>query len=97
MNTGRESMKFRWDEDKAASNLSKHGVSFGEAKSVFDDPLYVDFYDPDHSGSEERYLIIGASNRGRLLIVSYTERGDSTRLISAREVTRSEREAYEEG
>jgi uncharacterized protein len=64
---------------------------------VFDDPLYIDFYDPDHSEEEARYLIIGASNRRRLLIVSYTERDDSIRLISAREVTRSEREAYEEG
>ena len=64
---------------------------------MFDDPLYVDFYDPDHSEDEARYLIVGASNRRRLLIVSYTERGDSIRLISAREVTRSEQEAYKEG
>ncbi len=90
-------MQFEWSENKAASNLSKHGVSFEEAKTVFDDPLYVDFYDPDHSEDEERYLIVGESNRGRLLIVSYTERGDSIRLISARELTRTEREAYEEG
>ena len=90
-------MQFEWSENKAASNLSKHGVSFEEAKTVFDDPLYVDFYDPDHSEDEERYLIVGKSNRGRLLIVSYTERGDSIRLISARELTRTEREAYEEG
>lgn len=90
-------MKFEWDENKADKNLSKHGVSFEEAKTVFDDPLYIDFYDPDHSEDEARYLIVGESNRRRLLIVSYTERGDSTRLISAREVTRSEREAYEEG
>lgn len=90
-------MQFGWDENKAASNLSKHGVSFEEAKTVFDDPLYVDFYDPDHSEDEERYLIVGESNRERLLIVSYTERGNSIRLISAREVTRTEREAYEEG
>jgi uncharacterized protein len=90
-------MQFEWNNDKAASNLSKHGVSFEEAKTVFDDPLYVDFYDPDHSEEEERYLIVGQSNRGRLLIVSYTERRDSIRLISAREVTRTEREAYEEG
>lgn len=62
----------------------------------FDDPLYIDFYDPDHSEDEERYLIIGESNQGRLLIVSYTERDDLTRLISAREVTRAERESYEE-
>ncbi|NMG21157.1 BrnT family toxin [Brasilonema bromeliae] len=90
-------MKFEWDDNKAAKNLSKHGVSFEEAKTVFDDPLYVDFYDPDHSDEENRYLIVGQSNRGRLLIVSYTQRGDSIRLISAREVTRAEREAYEEG
>jgi uncharacterized protein len=90
-------MKFDWDKHKAASNLSKHGVSFDEAKTVFDDPLYVDFYDPDHSDDEERYLIIGMSNQGRLLIMSYTERDESTRLISARVVTRAEREAYEEG
>ena len=90
-------MQFDWDKNKAARNLSKHGVSFEEAKTVFDDPLYVDFYDPDHSESEERYLIVGESDRGRLLIVSYTEREDSVRLISAREVMRTEREAYEEG
>ncbi len=90
-------MQFEWSENKAAGNLSKHGVSFEEAKTVFDDPLYVDFYDPDHSEDEERYLIVGESNRGRLLIVSYTERGDSIRLISARELTRTERSAYEEG
>lgn len=90
-------MEFDWDENKASSSLSKHGVSFEEAKTVFNDVLYVDFYDPDHSGDEERYLIIGESNRERLLIVSYAEREVLIRLISAREVTRSEREAYEEG
>jgi uncharacterized DUF497 family protein len=89
-------MQFEWNNEKAESNLAKHGVLFEEAKTVFDDPLYVDFYDPDHSEDEERYLIVGQSNRGRLLIVSYTERGDAIRLISAREVTRTEREAYEE-
>ncbi len=90
-------MNCEWDENKAAANRSKHGVSFEEAKTVFDDRLYVDFYDPDHSDEEDRYIIIGASRRGRLLIVSYTERGDAIRLISAREVTRGEREVYEEG
>lgn len=90
-------MQFEWNESKAARNLSKHEVSFEEAETVFDDPLYVDFYDPDHSEDEERYLMVGQSSRRRLLIVSYTERGDSRRLISAREVTRTEREAYEEG
>ena len=90
-------MKYEWDENKAVKNLAKHGVSFSEAKTIFDDPLYVDFYDLDHSEAEERYLIVGESNRGRLLIVSYTERRTSIRIITAREVTKLEREAYEEG
>ncbi len=89
-------MDFEWDKSKAASNLSKHGVSFEEAKTIFNDPLYVDFYDPDHSENEDRYLIVGRSNQDRLLIASYTERDNSIRLISARVVTLSEREAYEE-
>jgi len=88
-------IQFEWDETKARSNLSKHKVSFAEAKTVFDDPLYVDFYDPDHSEDEERFLIIGQSQRGRILVVSYTERMDKTRLISAREATRREKDAYE--
>ncbi|MEI6328643.1 MAG: BrnT family toxin [Pseudanabaena sp. ELA645] len=82
-------MKFEWDKNKATKNFSKHGVSFNEAGTVFDDP--------HHSDDEDRYLIVGASNRGRLLIVSYTERRDSIRIISTREVTRAEREVYEEG
>ncbi len=90
-------MEFEWDEEKAAANLAKHGVSFEEAISVFDDPLYVDFYDPDHSLNEHRYILIGESQQWRLLIISYTERDAVTRLIGAREVTRSEREMYEEG
>ena len=90
-------MEFKWDDKKAAANLANHGVSFDEAKTVFDDPLYVDFYDPDHSYDEHRYLIVGESRQGRLLIVSYTEREDAVRLISAREVTLAERKAYEKG
>jgi uncharacterized protein len=90
-------MEFEWDENKAAKNLSKHGVSFDEAKTLFDDVLYANFYDPDHSDDEERYLIIGESCQGRLLIASYIERGEAIRLISARKVTQSERELYEEG
>lgn len=90
-------MEFEWDEEKATANLAKHKVAFEEAKTVFDDPLYVDFYDPDHSYEEHRYLIVGQSQQGRVLIVSYTERGETTRLISAREVTVTERKAYEEG
>jgi uncharacterized DUF497 family protein len=90
-------MEFEWDEEKAAANLAKHDVSFDEAKTVFNDPLFVDFYDPDHSFDEQRYIIIGESREKRLLIVSYTERDDVMRLISAREVTKSERETYGEG
>lgn len=89
-------MEFEWDEEKSANNLAKHGVSFEESQTVFDDPLYVDFYDPDHSYDEDRYLIIGRSIRDRLLIVSYTERGEAIRLISSREATRRERSTYEE-
>jgi uncharacterized DUF497 family protein len=88
-------MEFEWDKEKAAINLAKHGVSFEEAKTVFDDLFYVDFYDPDHSTDEHRYLIIGESQHGRLLLISYTERDNKVRLISAREATRTERETYE--
>jgi len=90
-------MNFDWDESKAQANLAKHGVTFDEAKSIFADPFYVDFYDPDHSDEEERYIIIGQSQRQRLLVVSYTERQQQVRLISAREATRREKQAYAEG
>lgn len=90
-------MDYEWDEEKAARNLEKHGISFADAATVFDDQLYVDFYDPDHSSDEQRYLVIGMSREGHLVIVSYTERNDVIRLISAREVTSAERKAYEEG
>ena len=89
-------MQFEWDSAKAVANLSKHGISFDEAKTVFTDPLFVDFYDPDHSYEEHRYIIVGQSQQGRLLMVSYTERDDTIRIISSREATTSEREAYEE-
>ncbi|MDS4020798.1 MAG: BrnT family toxin [Candidatus Competibacter sp.] len=89
-------MNFEWDGNKAAANLLKHGVSFDDAKTVFNDPLYVDFYDPDHSDEEHRYIMMGMSLQSRLLLVAYTERGDAVRLISAREATRAERKAYEQ-
>lgn len=89
-------MEYEWDENKAATNLSKHGVSFVEARTVFDDPLYVDFYDPDHSQGEHRFIMLGKSTQGRLLFVSYMERNNAIRLISAREATLSERKAYEQ-
>ena len=90
-------VNFEWDKGKAEANLGKHGVSFEEARAVFDDPLYADFYDPDHSDDEHRYIIIGQSKQGRLLLVSYAERGGVLRLISSRGVTPAERRAYEEG
>ena len=90
-------MTFEWDQQKAQSNLVKHNVSFEEAQTVFDDPLYVDFYDPDHSQNENRYIIIGASSMGHTLLVSYTERGNITRIISAKKVTKQEFKAYQEG
>ena len=89
-------MKYEWDSNKAVANLSKHGVSFEEAKTVFDDTLYVDFYDPDHSYSEYRFILLGESIQGRLLFVSYTERNNVIRIISTREATQSERKVYEQ-
>lgn len=88
-------MKFEWDETKAAMNLAKHGIAFDEAKTVFNDPLQVDFYDKHHSKDESRYIIIGKSALGRLLLVSYTERNTKIRLISARKTTSSEYKNYE--
>ncbi len=89
-------MQFEWNAEKVKANLKKHGVSFDEAKTVFDDPLFVIFAEPDHSFEENRFIIMGESNQNRLLVVSYTERPPKTRLISAREATRPERKKYEE-
>ncbi|MGH9427078.1 MAG: BrnT family toxin, partial [Terriglobia bacterium] len=82
---------------KAGKNFVQHGVQFQEAQTVFDDPLYVDFFDPDHSDDEKRFLRVGQSRAGRFLVVSYTERRNSVRLISAREATPRERKDYEQG
>lgn len=84
------------DEQKAEANLKKHEVSFDEAKTVFDDLLFIIFADPGHSVEENRFIIMGESNQNRLLVVSYTERPPKTRLISARKATRAERKKYEE-
>jgi uncharacterized DUF497 family protein len=89
-------MKFDWDPKKAATNLRKHKVFFHEAATIFRDVLSVTMPDPDHSHDEERSITIELSNQRRLLIVAHTERGDRIRIISARELTRSEREANEE-
>ena len=90
-------MDVEWDEAKAESNLHKHNVTFGEAATVFNNPLAVTFFDPDHSDNEERYLTIGESAKGRVLIVSHTDRGRTIRIISARQATRAERRKYEDG
>lgn len=89
-------MEFEWDPQKAAKNLRKHKVPFTEAATVFGDPLSVTVADPDHSMEEDRFIIVGQSYRRRLLILSLAERGDRIRIISARELTRAERRAYEE-
>ena len=88
--------EFEWDPGKAASNLAKHGVSFEEASTSFDDPLGGILDDPRHSASEPRYILLAMSDRGRLLSTMFTERGDVIRIISARRATRAERQAYEE-
>lgn len=89
-------MKFEWDQSKAASNLNKHGVSFEEAKTVFDNPLAVIFDDEVHSVDEQREIMIGHSRQNRLLLIAFTERSGNVRIISARLATRNEREDYEQ-
>jgi len=90
------SPSFEWDETKALSNQQKHGVSFEEAATVFANPLAAIFDDPDHSQDEPREIIVGHSDRNRMLIVSFTERGGAVRIISARVATPRERKDYEE-
>lgn len=87
---------FEWDEQKAASNEIKHAVTFDEAATVFGDSFAISFVDERHSESGLREIVIGHSERGRLLVVSFTERHGSVRLISARKATRNERHRYEQ-
>jgi uncharacterized DUF497 family protein len=89
-------VNFEWHSKKATKNLKKHRVSFKEAATVLGNSLSITYPDPDHSIDEHRFITIGESRRGRLLIVAHTERGDNIRIISAREVTRQERQFYEE-
>ena len=89
-------MEFEWDPKKEAKNIRRHKVTFREAATVFGDTLSITVPDPDHSEDEDRYIIIGLSQRHRLLMVSHTERGEWTRIISARPLTPTELEAYEE-
>jgi len=90
------SLQFTWEPQKAASNLRKHKVGFPEAATAFADPLSLTISDPDHSVGEERFVLIGQSERRRLVVVAHVERGDLIRLISARLATRRERKTYEE-
>jgi len=90
-------MEFEWDETKAESNERKHGVTFTEAMTVFADPLSVTGYDPRHGDDEDRFLTMGTSVAGQLLVESHTDRVDSIRIISARGATRRERKDYEDG
>jgi uncharacterized protein len=87
---------FEWDPLKATKNLRNHGVSFDEARTVFNDPLARIFDDPEHSADEAREIIIGHSIMHRLLIVPFTERGSAIRVISARVATKREQRDYEE-
>jgi uncharacterized protein len=89
-------LEFEWDPAKAEINLRTHGVSFDQATTVLRDTLSITIADPDHSHSEDRFIDIGMSHRGQLLVVSYTERKDRIRIISARPASRAERKTYEE-
>jgi len=90
-------MDFEWDDAKAESNERKHGVSFAEAATAFADPLSLTGYDPGHSDDEDRYITMGTSTAGRLLVISHTDRGNKVRLLSVREASRRERRDYEDG
>ncbi len=86
---------FEWDAKKAQSNLKKHGIAFDEGLTVFLDPLSITINDPDHSDQEQRHIDIGTSDRGRVLVVVYTERSANLRIISCRKATVAERQFYE--
>jgi len=88
--------QYEWDEDKARINLRKHRVSFQEGATIFNDLLVATLPDPDHSHDEQRYIAIGRSVRGQILVVVFTEREDKIRVISCRKATPRERRAYEE-
>jgi uncharacterized DUF497 family protein len=87
---------FEWDPDKAEKNISKHEVDFDEASSIFDDPMFITFLDEEISINEERYITLGLSDRGRMLLVAHAERKDRIRIISARKATKNEEKFYQE-
>ena len=86
---------FEWDEEKARANLKRHRVGFDETVTVFTDPFSITIHDPEHSSDEQRYIDIGSSDKRRVLVVVYAERGSNIRIISCRRATRSERKLYE--
>ena len=89
-------LQFEWDPNKATRNVEKHQVSFEEAATVFDDLLFITVIDEEHSVEEERYITIGLSQRGRLLLVAHTDRAGQIRIISARKATKREEKFYAE-
>ena len=88
-------LTYEWDKRKEAANIRSHGVSFHEASTVFLDLLSMTFYDPDNSEDEDRFITLGIATTGKLLFVSHTDRGTVTRIVSAREATKKERDGYE--
>jgi uncharacterized DUF497 family protein len=90
------SLEFEWDPAKAQENSRNHGATFEEAVTVFGDPSARIFDDPEHSGDETREIIVGYSQKQRLLLVSFTERAPKVRIISARPATRRERQSHEQ-
>jgi len=89
-------MQFEWDAEKAASNLKKHGVSFKEAATAFGDPFSATIADPDHSEDEDRYVLLGQTYQGRLVVVVHTDREETVRIISARLASGRERKSHEQ-
>ena len=87
---------FEWDANKAELNLRKHGVTFEEATTVFDDPMFITVVDNEHSIDEERYITIGRSEQGRVLMIAHTDRGGRIRIISVRKATRNEEQFHAE-
>lgn len=89
-------IEFEWDPQKDEANQLKHRISFAEAATVLRDPLGITVFDPDHSQEEDRCITVGTSNRGRAVLVAHTDRDNRIRIISARVLSRAEREQYEE-
>ena len=92
----KDDLGFEWEGDKAEANLKKHKIGFEEAKTVFADPFAITIDDPKHSVDENRFMDIGTSAEGKILVVSYTEREGKIRLISCRKAVKTERKIYEE-